>query len=92
MCLSAREQRRLDSIGEAARRSDARLSLMMVTFGQPAAGEPMPEREQLAATPGRAVAALHAAAAAVAEVVTWLDCVDSPRPRQERPDRERRAI
>jgi hypothetical protein len=53
MCLSAREQRRLDGIGEGVRRSDAPLASMMVTFGRLAAGEPMPEREQLAATGGR---------------------------------------
>jgi hypothetical protein len=91
MCLSVREQRQLDCIGEAVRRSDARLASMMVTFGRLAAGEPMPEREQIAAAAGRARAALHAVAAAVAGLVAWLDRVDSPRAGQERPDRERHA-
>jgi hypothetical protein len=92
MCLGAREQRQLDDIGEAVSRSDARLASMMVIFGRLAAGEPIPEREQLPAAAGRARTALHAAAAAVAGLVAWLDRVDSPRASQERPDRERYAI
>jgi hypothetical protein len=90
MCLSTRERRQLDDIGEAVRRSDPRLASMMIIFGRLSAGEPMPERERFAAAPGRVRRALHAAAAALARLVAWLDRVDSPRPSQERLDGERR--
>jgi hypothetical protein len=91
MCLSAREQRQLDDIGEAVRRSDARLASMLVIFGRLAAREPMPEREKLPAPPGPVGSALRAAAAAAARLIAWLDRVDSPRPGHERLDGERRA-
>jgi hypothetical protein len=89
MCLSVREQRQLDTIGEAVSRSDARLASLLAAFGRLTAGAPMPEREQLAALPSRGGAALHAAAAAVARAVAWLDRLDSPRASHERPGEHR---
>jgi hypothetical protein len=84
MCLSARDQRQLNDIGEALRRSDARLASMLVIFARLGAGEPMPGCENVAAPSGRAGSVLRATAAAAARLIAWLDRVDSPRPRHER--------
>jgi hypothetical protein len=91
MCLSVREEQQLDGIGEDVRLSDARLASMMVIFGRLTAGEPLPDREQLAAPAGRGRAALHAVAAGAARLIAWLDGLDSPPARPEPRDRERRA-
>ena len=47
MRLSVREQRQLDTIGEAVSQSDVQLAAMLATFSRLTAGEPMPDREQL---------------------------------------------
>jgi hypothetical protein len=86
MSMSVREQRQLDTIGEAVSRSDARLALMLATFGRLTAGEPMPEREQLARLASRA---WRAAGAGMARFIAWLDRMDTPRASLEQPDRER---
>jgi hypothetical protein len=92
MCLSVREQRQLDSIGEAVSRSDARLASMLATFARLTAGEPMPDREQLARLAGRARRAGHAAGAAMARFIAWLDRMDTPRVSPAEPDREHHAV
>lgn len=83
MSMSVREQRQLDTMGEAVSRSDARLAAMLATFARLTAGEPMPEREQLTSPAGRG-GALHAVGAAMARFIAWLDRVDTPPPRQDR--------
>ncbi len=89
MCMSVREQRQLDTIGEAVGRSDARLTAMLAIFGRLTAGEPMPDREQLTRLGGRAPAALHRVGAAMARFIAWLDRMDTPRPSQERVGEDR---
>jgi hypothetical protein len=89
MSMSVREQRQLDTIGEAVSRSDARLASMLATFGRLTAGEPMPEREQLTRLASRAGRAWRAAGAELARFIAWLDRMDTPRAGLERPDRER---
>jgi hypothetical protein len=91
MVLSVREQRQLDTIGEAARRSDARLASMLATFGRLTAGEPMPDREQLARLAARA-RAWRAACAAMARFIAWLDRMDTPRVSPAEPGREHHAV
>jgi hypothetical protein len=78
MRLCAREERLLGRLGEEVTCSDPRLASMMATFGRLTAGEPMPDREQLAALTGRTRAALHAVGGAMARFIAWLDRVDSP--------------
>ncbi len=91
MVLSVREQRQLDTIGAAVSRSDARLASMLAIFGRLAAGEPMPDREQLTTLGGRAERAWHAICAAAARLITWLDRMDTPRARTAEPDRQHHA-
>jgi hypothetical protein len=89
MCMSVREQRQLDTIGEAVGGSDARLATMLAIFGRLTAGEPMPDREQLTRLAGRAGRAWHAVGAAAARFIAWLDRMDTPRPSQERAGEDR---
>ena len=91
MCLSVREQRELDTIGEAVSRSDAQLASMLATFGRLTAGEPMPDREQLAKLGSRARRTWRAAGAAMARLIAWLDRMDTPRVSPAEPDREHHA-
>jgi hypothetical protein len=88
MCMSVGEQRQLDTIGEAVGRSDARLAAMLAIFGRLAAGEPMPDREQLTRLAGRAPAALHRVGAVMARFIAWLDRMDTPRVNSAEPGRE----
>jgi hypothetical protein len=92
MVLSVREQRQLDTIGEAVSSSDARLASMLGTFGRLTAGEPMPDREQLIRLAGRARRAWPAVCAATARFIAWLDRMDTPRPSPAEPDREHHAV
>jgi hypothetical protein len=91
MWLTVREQRELDTIGEAVCRSDDRLASMLATFGRLTAGEPMPDREQLARPAGRAGRAWHTAGAAMTRFIAWLDRMDTPRVSPAEPDREHHA-
>ena len=92
MRLSVREQRQLDTIGEAVSQSDVQLALMLATFGRLAAGEPMPDREQLTRlASSRAGRAWHAVGAAMARLIAWLDRMDTPRVSPAEPDREHHA-
>ena len=91
MCLSVREQRQLDTIDEAVSRSDAQLASMLATFGRLTAGEPMPDREQLARLDGRARRTWRVLGVAMARLITWLDRVDTPRPSPAEPHREHHA-
>jgi hypothetical protein len=90
MCLSVREQRQLDTIDEAVGRSGDQLASMLATFGRLTAGEPMPDREQIAKL-GRAGRTWHAAGAAMARFIAWLDRMDTPRESPAEPDREPHA-
>jgi hypothetical protein len=92
MVLSVREQRQLDTIGEAVSRSDTRLASMLATFGRLTAGEPMPDREQLARLAGRADRTRRAACARMARFIAWLDRMDTPRANPPEPDREHHAV
>lgn len=83
MRLCAREERLLGRLGEEVTCSDPRLASMMAEFARLTAGEPMPEREQLAALTGRTRAVLHAIGGAVARLIAWLDRADSPRAKHE---------
>ncbi len=91
MRLCARDQRLLGRLGEEMTCSDPRLASMMATFARLTAGEPMPDREQLAALTGRAGAGLHAIGAAMARFIAWLDRLDSPRVAHEECDSGRPA-
>jgi len=91
MCLSVREQRQLDTIGEAVSRSDARLASMLAIFGRLTAGEPMSDSERLTRQAGRAGRALHALGATTARLVAWLDRMDTPRVGSAEPHREHHA-
>jgi hypothetical protein len=91
MSLSVGEQRQLDTIGDAVSRSDARLASMLATFGRLTAGEPMPDREQFTRLTSRTGRALHAAGAATARLIAWLDRMDEPRVSSAAPDREHHA-
>lgn len=86
-----REQRLLDKISDALRRSDPQLASMLAIFGRLTAGEPMPDREQLGRLTGQPRAALHKASATMARLITWLDRVDSPQVAHERLDGEHHA-
>jgi hypothetical protein len=88
MCLSVREQRQLATIDEAVSSSDGQLASMLATFGRLTAGEPMPDREQLAKLGGRARRTRHAAGAAMARLIAWLDRMDTPRVNPAEPYRE----
>lgn len=78
MCLSVREQRQLDTIGAAVGRSDAQLASMLTTFGRLTEDDPMPDREQLVRPGSRARRTWHAAGAALARFIAWLDRMDTP--------------
>jgi hypothetical protein len=91
MRLSVREQRQLDTIGEAVGQSDVQLASMLATFGRLAAGEPMPDREQLTRPGSRAGRTWHAAGAGMARLVAWLDRMDTPRAGPTEPEREHHA-
>jgi hypothetical protein len=91
MWLTVREQRQLDTIGEAVCRSDDRLASMLTTFGRLTADEPMPDREQLTRPAGRTRRAWHAAGATMARFIAWLDRMDTPRVSPAEPDREHYA-
>ena len=88
MRLSVRELHQLDTIGEAVSRSDAQLASMLVTFSRLTAGEPMPDREQLTRPGSRTRRAWHAAGAAMARLIAWLDRMDTPRVSPVEPDKE----
>jgi hypothetical protein len=92
VCLSVREQRQLDTIGEAVGRSDARLASMLATFARLTAGEPMPDREQLARLAGGAGRVWHAAGAAMARFIAWLDRMDTPRVSPAEPGRQHNTV
>jgi hypothetical protein len=91
MRLSVREQRQLDTIGEAVGQSDVQLASMLATFGRLAAGEPMPDREQLTRPGSRPRRTWHAAGAGMARFIAWLDRMDSPRVSPAEPDKEHHA-
>jgi hypothetical protein len=91
MRLCARDQRLLGRLGEEMTCSDPRLASMMATFARLTAGEPMPDREQLAALTGRTRAALRAIGAAMASFVAWLDRLDSPQVKHAECDSGRHA-
>jgi hypothetical protein len=91
MRLSVREQRQLDTIGEAVSQSDVQLALMLATFGRLAAGEPMPDREQLTRPGSRPRRTWHAVGAGMARFIAWLDRMDSPRVSPAEPDKEHHA-
>ena len=91
MRLSVREQRQLDTIGEAVSQSDVQLAAMLVTFSRLTAGEPMPDREQLTRPGSRAGRTWHAAGAGMARFIAWLDRMDSPRVSPAEPDKEHHA-
>jgi hypothetical protein len=91
MSLPVREQRQLDTLGEAVSRSDTRLASMLATFARLTAGEPMPDREQLSWLTSRTGRALHAVGAATARFIAWLDRMDKPRVSSAGPDREHHA-
>ena len=101
MCLSAREQRLLEQIGEDLGRSDPRLASMLAVFGRCTAGEAMPGREQLRTLASRARAALRAAAAAAATLIVWAAALDprawsqhgrgAPAPAGKRPPQPQQA-
>jgi len=88
---SVREQRQLDTIGEAVSQSDVLLASMLATFGRLTAGEPMPDREQLTRPRSRAGRTWHAVSAGMARLITWLDRMDTPRASSAEPDREHHA-
>jgi hypothetical protein len=91
MRLSVREQRQLDTIGEAVSQSDVQLASMLATFGRLAAGEPMPDREQLTRPGSRPRRTWHAVGAGMARFIAWLDRMDSPRVSPAEPDKEHHA-
>jgi hypothetical protein len=91
MRLSVREQRQLDTIGEAVGQSDVQLASMLATFGRLAAGEPMPDREQLTRPGSRPRRTWHAVGAGMARFIAWLDRMDSPRVSPAEPDKEHHA-
>ncbi len=92
MRLSVRERRRLDTIGEAVSQSDVQLASMLATFGRLTAGEPMPDREQLARPGGRSGPTWHAVGAGMARFIAWLDRMDTPRVSPAEPDKEQHAV
>jgi hypothetical protein len=91
MRLSDREQRQLDTMGEAVSQSDVQLAAMLATFSRLTAGEPMPDREQLTRPGSRAGRAWHAVGAGMARLIAWLDRMDTPRVSPAEPDREHHA-
>jgi hypothetical protein len=92
MRLSVREQRQLDTIGESVSQSDVQLASMLATFARLTAGEPIPGREQLTRPGSRAVRTWHAAGAAMARFITWLDRMDTPRVSPAQPDKEHHPV
>jgi hypothetical protein len=93
MRLSVREQRQLDTIGAAVSQSDVQLASILATFSRLTAGEPMPDREQLTRlASSRAGRAWHAAGAAMARLITWLDRMDTPRASPAEPDKEHHPV
>ena len=92
MCLSVREQRRLDTIGAAVSHSDAQLASMLATFAWLTAGEQIPDREQLARPGSRAGRTWHAVGAGMARLIAWLDRMDNPRVSPAEPDKEHHAV
>jgi hypothetical protein len=68
MHLSSREQRLLKRISEAESQRDPGLASILEVFGVLAAGEAMPESEQLEMPAGRIKSALHT----VASPVVWV--------------------
>ncbi len=91
MRLSVREQRQLDTIGEAVSQSDVQLAAMLVTFSRLTVGEPMPDREQLTRPGSRAGRTWHAVGAGMTRLIAWLDRMDTPRASPAQPDREHHA-
>ena len=91
MRLSVREQRQLDTIGEAVSQSDVQLASMLATFARLTAGEPMPDREQLTRPGSRPRRTWHAVGAGMARFIAWLDRMDSPRVSPAEPDKEHHA-
>src|ERR1700733_12645400 len=79
MCLSVREQRRLDTIGAAGSPSDAQLASILPPPPRLPPGEPIPDREQLARPGSRAGRTWHAVGAGMARLIAWLDRMDNPR-------------
>jgi hypothetical protein len=92
MRLSVREQRQLDTIGQAVSQSDVQLASMLATFGRLTEGEPMPDREQLDRPGGRSGLTWHAVGAGMARLIAWLDRIDTPRVGPGEPDKEQRAV
>ncbi len=91
MRLSVREQRQLDTIGAGVSQSDVQLAAMLATFTRLTEGEPMPDREQLTRPGSLAGRTWHAAGAAMARLIAWLDRMDTPRVSPAEPDREHHA-
>jgi hypothetical protein len=71
MHLSSREQRLLNRISEAESQADPGLASILEVFGVLAAGEAMPESEQLEMPAGRIKAALRTVASPVAALTIW---------------------
>ena len=92
MRLSVREQRQLDTIGEAVSQSDVQLASMLATFARLTAGEPMPDREQLTRPGSRPRRTWHAVGAGMARFIAWLDRMDSPRVSPAEPDKEHHPV
>ena len=71
MCLSCREQRRLNLIRGSLSRSDPGLAAMLAIFSRLAAGEAMPGREQLRRSVHPLAALWRAAASAARRLIGW---------------------